>query len=99
MPDFSYGVHLKTVRLLLFAGAERMLQRKGIEPRHLNLEKLRTKYRELLSQKNELTAQHKTAQAEIKELELIRSNMVQYLNIAPDQDQQHEPSPAYDRQK
>lgn len=85
--------------IILFAGAERMLQRKGIEPRHLNLEKLRTKYRELLSQKNELTAQHKTAQAEIKELELIRSNMVQYLNIAPDQDQQHEPSPAYDRQK
>ncbi len=84
--------------IILFAGAKRMLQRKGIDPQHINLEKMRTKYRELLSQKNELNTQCKEAQSEIKELELIRSNMEQYLNIAPEQSQQ-ESAPAHDRQK
>lgn len=85
--------------IILFAGAERMLQRKGIDPQHLNLEKMKTKYQELLSQKSELTAQHKAAQSEIKELELIRSNMEQYLNIVLEQKQQSEPAPTHDRQK
>lgn len=86
--------------IILFAGAERMLQRKGIDPQHINLEKMRTKYRELLSKKHDLTAQHKAAQSEIKELEVIRSNMEKYLNIMPEeQDLQHEPGSTHEIQK
>lgn len=69
-------------KIILFSGAERMLQRKGIEPGHMNLEKLKSTYQNMLKKKKELAATHKNAQAEIKELELIRENMAQYINIS-----------------
>lgn len=86
--------------IILFAGAERMLQRKGIDPQHMSLEKLKTQYKELLSEKKELTIQHQATQAEIKELELIRDNMKQYLNIASEKpDIQHESFSLQEMQK
>lgn len=69
--------------IILYDGAERMLHRKGIDPKHMDIEKMKASYQELLSGKKELSASYKSAQAEIKELELIRQNMEQYMNIAP----------------
>ena len=69
-------------QLILFSGAERMLQRDGIAPARMNVGKLKQTYNALLSRKNELFKQHKTEKAEIAELELIRQNMEKYLNIA-----------------
>lgn len=65
--------------LILFAGAERMLQHKNIDTSHLPLEKIKTQYQELLSKKKELSNQYKSSQSEIKELETIKENMEQYL--------------------
>ena len=69
-------------QLILFSGAERMLQRDGIALARMNVGKLKQTYNDLLSRKNELFKQHKTEKAEIAELELIRQNMEKYLNIA-----------------
>jgi hypothetical protein len=70
-------------KIILFGGAERMLQRRGINPAHMNLAKLKSHYAELQKKKQTLSSQCKTSQAEIKELELMRQNMEQYLDIAP----------------
>lgn len=69
-------------KIILFSGAERMLQRKGIDSGHINLEKLKSTYQDMIKKKKELAATHKNAQAEIKELDLIRENMEQYINIS-----------------
>lgn len=68
-------------KIILFSGAERMLMQRGIEPEHMNLEKLQVDYQRLVGKKKELTATHKSAQTEIKELELIRKNMEQFLQL------------------
>lgn len=68
-------------KIILFSGAERMLQRKNIDPGHMNLEKLQADYQKLVGKKKELTATQKSAQAEMKELELIRENMEQFLEL------------------
>lgn len=77
-------------KIILFSGAERMLQQKGIDPAHMNLEKLKTNYQKLLAKKKELSSIHKSAQAESKELELIRKNMEQYINLSPEPEQETE---------
>ena len=69
--------------IILFSGAERMLQRKGIDPAHMNLNHLKSRYNEMLSKKKELVSHYKTTNTEIKELELIRQNMEKYLDITP----------------
>ena len=69
--------------IILFSGAERMLQRKGIDPAHMNLNHLKSRYNEMLSKKKELVSHYKTTNTEIKELELIRQNMEKYLDIHP----------------
>ena len=80
-------------RIILFAGAERMLQRKGIDPRHMKLEHLRKQYRDLISQKEKLAMQHKSASADLKELEQIRQNMEEYLQVHPlDQEKPFNPN-------
>ncbi|MDO4553644.1 MAG: relaxase/mobilization nuclease domain-containing protein [Lachnospiraceae bacterium] len=86
-------------KIILFSGAERMLQQQGIDPGHMNLEKLQTNYQKLLEKKKELTATHKSAQAEIKELELIRNNMEQYINIASEVEHSRENPLSRDIQK
>ena len=76
--------------LILFEGAKRMLEREGIDPEHLNLKQLKSKYHDLLSHKNELDTSRKSALAEIKELELIKQNMEQYLQTSSDMEPQKE---------
>lgn len=86
-------------KIILFFSAERMLQQRGIEPEHLNLEKLKIDYQKLLLKKNELASTCKSAQEEIKELELIRHNMEQYLDFPPETEQNRESSFTHDMQK
>lgn len=76
--------------LILFDGAKRMLQRKGTDLGHLNLSKMKATYQELLDKKKDLTARHTTAQSETKQLEQIRKNMAQYLELYPKTDQGHD---------
>lgn len=80
-------------RIILFAGAERMLQRKGIDTRHMKLEHLRKQYRDLISQKEKLAIQQKSTSADFKELEQIKQNMEEYLQVHPlDQEKPFNPN-------
>lgn len=84
-------------KIILFSGAERMLQQRGIDPAHMNLEKLKADYQKLLTKKKELSSIHKSAQTEGRELELIRKNMEQYINLSPEPEQEN--SLSHDFQK
>lgn len=68
-------------KIILFGGAERILDRKGITPNKSTLDKLRQEYQNMLLQKNQLSDQLKNSKAELKELEQIQANMVSYLGI------------------
>lgn len=69
-------------QLILFGGAERMLQQKGIDPEQLNLPKLTEQYQALISNHKQLSKDYKTVCKDQKELQLARDNMIQYLNIS-----------------
>ena len=55
-------------QLILYGGAKRMLEQAGIDLKTLNIEKLRTKYGELVKQKTELTSTYKTCQKDVRDL-------------------------------
>ena len=63
-----------------------MLERKGISPSKSTLDKFRQDYQNLLSQKDSLSGQLKNAKSELKELELIQSNMKSYLEVEHEHD-------------
>ena len=70
-----------------------MLQRKGIDPRHMKLEHLWKQYRDRISQKEKLAMQHKSTSADLKELEQIRQNLEEYLQVHPlDQEKPFKPN-------
>lgn len=70
--------------LILFEGAKRMLERSGIDPEHIKLKQIKNQYNGLFSKKEELDTSRKSALAELKELELIKQNMEQYLHTSSD---------------
>lgn len=87
-------------QILLFSGAERMLQVSGLDPSHLNAEKLRLKYQELIDKKKDLSKQYKTSKSDLKELQLIDQNLKKYLDIAaPQNDLSHPYSKSDDIKK
>ena len=56
-------------------------------------EHLRKQYRDLISQKEKLAMQHKSTSADLKELEQIRQNMEEYLQVHPlDQEKPFNPN-------
>ena len=65
--------------LLLFAGAEHILQENGINLKHLNSNKLQEQIADLIFQKKSLNTQYVSFKQEIKELELIHQNLSKYL--------------------
>ena len=69
-------------QIILFTGAERMLQRKGIDPKHINPEKLRSYYKELLQRKQELQNSFKQEEDKIQQLQLLNKNLNDYLNTS-----------------
>lgn len=71
--------------IILFGGAERMLQRKSINPKTVNVTKLKAEYKRLCIQKDELNSSYMSCQKELKELDIIRKNMEQFLHVANEQ--------------
>ena len=66
-------------QIILFAGAEHILQENGIDLKHLNTNKLQEQISVLISKKKSLNTQYISFKQEIKELELIRQNLSKYL--------------------
>jgi len=66
-------------QIILFAGAEHILQENGIDLKHLNSNKLQEQIADLISRKESLNNQYVSFKQEIKELELIQQNLSKYL--------------------
>ena len=66
-------------QIILFAGAEHILQENGMDLNHLNTNKLQEQLSDLISRKESLNTQYVSFKQEIKELELIHQNLSKYL--------------------
>lgn len=79
-------------QLILFGGAERMLQQKGINLKQMNLQNLKEQYQTLDAKRSQLSKDYKTVCKEKKDLDLCKENIIKYLNISP-QDLEKMPVP------
>ncbi len=70
--------------LILHDGAENMLKRYGINPKTLDVEKLRSDYNALYSKKQALQATYKSAEKEAADLNRKLDNLNQYLARTPE---------------
>ncbi len=71
--------------LILHDGAENMLKRFGINPKNVDVEKLRSDYNALYSKKQILQKTYKTAEKETADLNRKLNNLNQYLDRSPTQ--------------
>ena len=71
--------HQYESQIILYGGARRMLEQAGINLKSLNVDKLKSEYHELISQKNKLTATYKNCEKEVRELNRKLENLNQYL--------------------
>lgn len=71
--------------LILHDGAENMLKRYGINPKTLDVEKLRSDYNALYSKKQALQTTYKSAEKEAADLNRKLDNLNQYLARTPEQ--------------
>lgn len=76
-PDAYFRKH--ELQIILYNGARRMLEQAGIPLKSLNIDKMKTEYQALTTQKNELTATYKNCEKEVKSLNLKLENLNQYL--------------------
>lgn len=60
-----------------------MLEQKGLNIKSLNVDKLKTEYQELLSQKTKLTSTYQNSGKELKSLNRKLANLKQYLGKEP----------------
>ena len=70
--------------LLLHDGAENMLKRFGINPKNIDVEKLRSDYNVLYSKKRALQKTYKSAEKETTDLSQKLNNLNQYLERNPE---------------
>lgn len=70
-------------KLILHDGAKRVLEQKGLNIKSLNVDKLKTEYQELLSQKTKLTSTYQNSGKELKSLNRKLANLKQYLGKEP----------------
>ena len=66
-------------QIILYGGAERMLEQAGINLKSLNVNKLKSEYEKLTKQKSELTATYKNCKKEVHKLSRKLENLNQYL--------------------
>ena len=66
-------------QLILYGGAQRVLEQTGINLKGLNVDKLKAEYQELMKQKNELTSTYKKCEKEVQSLNRKLENLSQYL--------------------
>lgn len=71
--------------LILHDGAENMLKRFGINPKDIDVEKIRSDYNALYAKKQTLQTTYKSAEKEIADLNRKLSNLNQYLDRTPKQ--------------
>ena len=71
--------------LILHDGAENMLKRFGINPKNIDVEKLRSDYNALYSKKQTLQKTYKSAEKETADLNRKLDNLNQYLARNPEQ--------------
>ena len=71
--------------LILHDGAENMLKRFGINPKNIDVEKLRSDYNALYSKKQTLQKTYKSAEKEAADLNRKMDNLNQYLARNPEQ--------------
>lgn len=78
-------------QIILFGGAERMLQRKAIRPDAVNMANLKAEYKRLNIQRDELNSSYKGCQKELKEMDMIQQNMEQFLQLKPEKSKEKTP--------
>ena len=66
-------------QIILYGGARRILEQADINLKGLNIDKLKSEYQELTTQKNNLTATYKSCEKEIKSLSRKLENLNEYL--------------------
>lgn len=66
-------------QLLLFYGAEQMLQRSDLPIPNVNLNKLHQEYKLLKNKHKELYGLYRTEESELKELRLIQQNLQKFI--------------------
>lgn len=66
--------------LLLHDGAENMLRQWGLSPKNIDLSKLQSEYKSLISQKDTLQKQFKSLKKEADTLQNKQNNLIQYFN-------------------
>ncbi|MCM1500060.1 MAG: relaxase/mobilization nuclease domain-containing protein [Clostridium sp.] len=71
--------------LILHDGAENMLKRLGINPKNIDIEKLRSDYNAIYSQKQALQTTYKSAEKDISNLNKKLNNLNRYLCRTPEQ--------------
>ena len=76
-PDRYLRIH--ETQLILYDGAERMLQKMGLEPKSVNPDEIRKDYKAILSHKAELEKTYKSAEKETKVLKQKFDNIEHYL--------------------
>ena len=79
-PDAYFRKHES--QIILYGGARRMLEQAGISLKGLNIDKLKSEYQALTTQKKELTATYKNSEKELKSLNRKLENLNQYLGRA-----------------
>lgn len=94
-PDAYLQSH--ETELLLHDGAENMLKRLGINPKTLDIEKLRNEYNSLYSKKETLQKTYKSAEKEINSLNRKLDNLNQYLNRSSSVQQTNDRKPEKDQ--
>ncbi len=77
-PDAYFRTHESD--LILYAGAENMLKKFGVNPRSMNLEKLRNDYSAMASEKSRLQQEYKTAEKELSSMQKEKATLAQYLH-------------------
>ena len=94
-PDAYMRSH--ETELLLHDGAENMLKRLGVNPKTLDIEKLRNEYNSLYSKKETLQKTYKSAEKEINALNRKLDNLNQYLNRSSSVQQTNDRKPEKDQ--
>ena len=74
-------------RLILFDGAERMLQKMGLDPKSVDPSEIRADYEAMQARKAELEKTYKSAEKEAKDLQQKLTNVEQYIGKDRSQDQ------------
>lgn len=76
-PDRYLRIH--ETQLILYDGAERMLQKSGLDPKSVNPDEIRKDYETMQSRKYNLEKSYKTAEKEANGLNQKLTNITQYL--------------------